>query len=218
VQLHRAAFRRAPQRTDSLGLGGRDQLAAGKLVQKPGLSGCREPLEEWIPLAWSAKPALPVLFKLVLNLGRQLPERHAARRIEELPTAQTGNCEDNPRLSEPVRPGEPALECDRSVTAQHALSVPPGGPIHLAMTGNNEPEAEQSVEVDHLHEILPDLARKLDDLQSAAESLSTVEEPVDELVVSIGCRDVRFIEVVRHATCPSVGERLELERAPIGFL
>src|SRR5207249_1996906 len=106
---------------------------------------CREGFEDGRPCVALIEPGLPALVEGVLDFGGQTPERHAARRIEELSAAAARHFEDDVRLGEEVRPREAALQDHRPVATEHALAVPPASQVHLAEAGDDQPQLEETL-------------------------------------------------------------------------
>ena len=89
-----------------------------------------------------------MLLELLFELSREIPERHAARRMEELAAATSGDLEDDACLGESVSGGKTALEHDGSSGAEHALRVPPAGSVHLTVTCDDKAKLEEATKVD----------------------------------------------------------------------
>src|SRR3989442_258421 len=81
-QRHRAASCRASQGADRIAMGRRQQVEAREGMEQIVPLHRREILEEGRPGLRLVKPTLPVLIELILKGGREMPERHASRRIE----------------------------------------------------------------------------------------------------------------------------------------
>jgi hypothetical protein len=65
----------------------------------------------------------------------------------ELFATAARHLENHARLGEAMSPRKAPFQNGSSAGTQHSLGIPPAGAVHLAMSGDNETEFEEAVEV-----------------------------------------------------------------------
>jgi hypothetical protein len=144
-----APLGRASQRLNHLNLSVSEEIARAKRRREVCLAERHDIVEERCPRIAVAEPGLPVLVEPVLDLRRKPPEGHRTGGVEELLASGPRDAEDDTSLGETVRPRKPTREGDSAMAAEHPVRVPPARPIHLAITGDDQSQLEESIEVDH---------------------------------------------------------------------
>src|SRR3954451_16866062 len=86
--------------------------------------------------------ASPVLVELILEVSPELPKRHRTRCVKKLLASRSCNSEYHSRLREAMGPRKTSLEHDGSMTAEHAVRVPPACSIHLTLAANDHAKLE----------------------------------------------------------------------------
>src|SRR5712691_5627843 len=108
----------------------------------------REILEEGRPGICLVKPVLPAFVELVFERGREMPERHAPWRTEQLITTAASHRKHHVRLCKGVCTWKATGEHDGTMPPKHAPAVPPARRVHLTMTGDHEAQLEETGEID----------------------------------------------------------------------
>lgn len=85
---------------------------------------------------------LPLVFKLVLDFCRQVPECGAIGRCEDFLAAAARHGKNGARLGDPVCLRKRAAKDKGAVGAEYPASVPPAGAIHFAQARNYQAQEQ----------------------------------------------------------------------------
>jgi hypothetical protein len=144
---HGAILRSAPQLTDFLKCGLVREVKAPGRFQEVVTERLPEFVEKSGPTIGVLNPLGPLGLEVILDLGREVPECHRPRRIEDFSTSLRGHGEDKPRLGEEVGLGESSTQRHLTEPAQHAPGVPPSRLIHLAEPRHEKTQLEKAIDI-----------------------------------------------------------------------